>query len=156
MSSRCGHPLHPFKAWPTAARSSSIEICPSWFASPNSHAVTSAFPRAMLTMVSNSFIVTVPSSLQSPVQGGATLVGVNVGEAFGVLLGVGVTDGVCVTVGEFADDGVAVGVNVGVGGSGSQTETVQTRELRSTLTAEALLALTRAELSTRTPPGTVG
>ena len=56
------------------------------------------------------------------------------------------------------DVGVAVGVcvGVGVGGIGSQTGTVQTRTLRSTLTEVVLVALAPTVLNTRTPPGTEG
>jgi hypothetical protein len=50
-------------------------IWPSWLASPASHAVTGALPKAMFTIVRISSTVTVPSSLQSPTQG----LGVNVG-----------------------------------------------------------------------------
>jgi hypothetical protein len=41
-------------------------ICPSWFASPASHAVTGGFPSAMFTKVRRSSTVTWPSPLQSP------------------------------------------------------------------------------------------
>ena len=52
---RCQHPL---SALVTALRISSMVIWLSWFASPASHVVTGALPRAMFTIVSSSSMVT--------------------------------------------------------------------------------------------------
>jgi len=92
---------------------------------PFGHAVASALPKAMSTIVRISSTVTLPSSLQSPMHdlevdvGGTALVGVHVmvatGVTLSVLVGVGVLVAVLVGVGVDVSVGVAVSVAVAVG-----------------------------------------
>jgi len=117
----------PFRALLIAVRISSMVMSPSRFTSPARHSETSALPRATLTSVRTSSIVTWVLPSQSPAHAFA-VVGVSVGEAVAVLCGLGlgvavgvgiagiVRVGVCViiVVGVVVEVGILLGVLVGV------------------------------------------
>ena len=82
-------PPHPFKALFTAVTISATSTCAP-LGMPFGHAVASALPKAMFTIVRISSTVTVPLSLQSPTHGLRVAVGgtVCVGVFDGVAVGV--------------------------------------------------------------------
>ncbi len=65
---------------------------------PSGHADGCALPKAMAASVISSSFVTLPSSLQSPMQRGAVDVGLGVTLGVGVALASSVVVGVCVDV----------------------------------------------------------